>query len=558
MINYSGRRFRYMLGFVMPATAITLTLFFFRTSTTPFFPISVCRPQTDQAQEPVLFKPSSISETLSLSQISSSSQKSASSLSQTSDLPASPTFDSRPQLPFEYDPNQDQELCDKIYGIGYFTHIEKHQHPYCESSSSSFLQCFSAPRLPQPWASQWSSTAGDPFCFARGVLFDPSGPDGRHFKASCNTRDFNAERAKGQTDPSDPLTDIAGVPNLADLAEYWGGSGVAAQFKAHWDLKAEVQDCDRDSNGEWLFVISREDTPNIWHEMMDLWQCLITLDAMQAVRNPATGEPWMTQEDIASMQIVFDDDLPMQRHLEDWWEMLNGKKPMKASELKPGACYANVLLPLPGSSSPFWGALVEHVYHEPCRSSIIIDAFRRRVFKHLDLTPRPLNSRPNEHPTITFVNRTHNRRLWDADSLMDKIRTRYPDSKVNVVDFANLPLREQVELATETDVFIGHHGAGMMHLFFLPTDAAVVEITSSRARKFRSITRMRGITHFEANCLEEPDYEHIAYGKEYPQNWRAGMDDKHWQSRPYAYLIEEDFLGWVDAAVRNQRNRRYK
>ena len=381
--------------------------------------------------------------------------------------------------------------------------------------------------------------------------------------ANCHPRDFGAEMERmrlgleGPPNPDDPSTDLHGVTNLADLAEYWGGSGVGGEFQAHWDFSRAAPGCSADSNnGEWLFVIKRESTPNIWHKLMNLWQAMVTLDAMQVARDPKTGRPWMTKEDVKSMRIIFDDDEPHEE-LDDWWRMLNGKEPTLANTLIPGTCYGNVVLPLAGSSSPFWAALLEKNQHEPCQESFLVDAFRRRVFRHLDIKPRAPGFEPNEHPTITFVNRTHNRKLYDAENLMAKVKARYPGSKVSVVDFAGLTLREQVALAVDTDVFIGHHGAGMMHLLFLPADAAVVEITSSRARKFRSITRLRGITHFEADCLEQPDYKHLVDGTPLPADWRTGMDDEHWQSREYAYLVEDDFMGWVDAAVRNQRNKRY-
>jgi EGF domain-specific O-GlcNAc transferase len=464
------------------------------------------------------------------------------------------------EFPTDYDLSADQQMCERMYGRGYFTHIDNHQHPYCESSSSSFVQCFSAPRLPYPWHSEWSHEAGDPLCIVRGVTFDASN-DGKHFKAHCNARDFLLESqtmsTTGQTNPIDPSTDLAGVPNLADLAVYWGGSGPGGEFQAHWDFQTAVPGCSKDSNnGEWLFVIKREDTPNIWHKLMNIWQAMITLDAVQIARDPATGKPWMSKEDVANMQIVFDDDHPAEE-IDDWYRMLNGKPPIRIKDLTTGTCHGNVLVPLAGSSSPFWAALLETVQHEPCRTSFLVDAFRRRVFRHLGLEPDGPGAAPNEHPSVTFVNRTHNRRLFDADRLLAGVRAAHPGSRVRSVDLAELPLREQVALAAATDVFVGHHGAGMMHLLFLPADAAVVEVTSGRARKFRSVSRLRGLAHFEADCLQEPEYAHAVNGTALPEGWQHGNDDEHWQSREFAYLLEDEFLGVVDAAVRNQRNRRY-
>lgn len=40
----------------------------------------------------------------------------------------------------------------------------------------------------------------------------------------------------------------------------------------------------------------------------------------------------------------------------------------------------------------------------------------------------------------------------------------------------NVPFLEQLEITHNTDVFIGMHGAGLTHLLFLPTWAAVFEV----------------------------------------------------------------------------------
>lgn len=464
-------------------------------------------------------------------------------------------LDEPPPFPKDYDLSEDQAMCHTMFGPGYIKHIETHQHPYCEPSSSSFLQCFSAPRLPPPWMSMWSHERGDPICIARGVFYDPTSE--LHFKAHCNARDFAGEFER--MSPEDKIKNEAlrHVPDLSQLDEYWGQSGVGGEFNVNWQFNESVPRCSHENNnGEWLYVIRREGTPNVWHRVMDVWQALITLDAMQVARNPATGKPWMTEEDVKSMRVVFDNTISPDG-VDDWWRMLNGQAPSQVDTLPAGTCYGNVLLPLAGSSSPFWAALAENVYHEPCQEQFLINAFRARVFRHLGIPPPSLHPPPNVEPVITLINRTHNRILHEADNLMEKVRRRYPNSKVNVADFATLGLREQVELAMTTDVLIGHHGAGMTHLFFLPPDAAVIELTSNKTRKFRSVTRLRGIAHFETDVLEGPEYEHLVHGKPIPHGWMAGMEDDKWQSRKFAYVLEEEFLATVDAAVRNQRNRRY-
>ncbi|KLU90202.1 hypothetical protein MAPG_09166 [Magnaporthiopsis poae ATCC 64411] len=430
-----------------------------------------------------------------------------------------PLHEPLPPFPSDYDLSEDQAMCHKMFGPGYFKHIESHQHPYCGPSSSSFLQCFSAPRLPLPWKPMWSHERGDPICIAKGPFYDPTSE--KRFKAHCNARGF-AEEEFERISPGDKIKDEAllDAPNLSMLDSYWGDSGAGGEFNANWQFDEAAPRCShQNNNGEWLYVIRREGTSNVWHRVMDMWQALITLDAMQVVRNSATGRLWMTRDT---------------------------SNPYASFSTTPSA-----------PTAPFWAALIENVYHEPCQEQFLINAFRARLPppRHIAAVPAlPAAPGPRYHVYKPHAQADPARRR----PLMDKVRHRYPNSKVNVADFATLNLREQIELAMATDVLFGHYGAGMTHLFFLPPDAALVELTSNKTRKFRSVTRMRGIAHFETEVLQGPEYEHLVHGKPIPAGWLPGMKDDKWQERKFAYLLEEEFLASVHAAVRNQRNRRYR
>jgi len=65
--------------------------------------------------------------------------------------------------------------------------------------------------------------------------------------------------------------------------------------------------------------------------------------------------------------------------------------------------------------------------------------------------------------------------MWGQDGLVSALRTRLPCSNVTLVDFAVLPLREQVGVARDTDVLVSILGAGLTHGLWLGPRAAVVE-----------------------------------------------------------------------------------
>ena len=142
---------------------------------------------------------------------------------------------------------------------------------------------------------------------------------------------------------------------------------------------------------------------------------------------------------------------------------------------------------------------------------------------------------------------------------MAALRNKFPDSAIHVVDFSELNLVEQVKLVQSADVLVGHHGASMTHVLFLPPEAAVVEIMPPffPTRGLRSVGRMRGLTHFSGRNIWPAEYEQAVHGTPLPAGWQRPQSDDGWQEKEWAYMTEEGFVGLVEAAVRNQMNRRY-
>lgn len=52
-------------------------------------------------------------------------------------------------------------------------------------------------------------------------------------------------------------------------------------------------------------------------------------------------------------------------------------------------------------------------------------------------------------------------------------------TSLDVVDWAEMSLREQLLLAAQTDVLVGDHGAGLSHMALMAKDRIVVELTNA-------------------------------------------------------------------------------
>ena len=446
--------------------------------------------------------------------------------------------------------SEDQRRCEQFYGAPYLTHIATHQMPYCEPASLGHLQCFTAQRLPKPWTSDWEQ---DPLCLAQGVLFNPSGEV--PFSLQCTPRNFTREAALFSAVEADE--ELKNALPLDNMGVYWFDTGIGTQLR-DWAFedKKNNKGCTKDNNnGGWVLLARREGNTNIWHKLMEIWQAMLTVDALQIARDPTTGKPWLSREEAAAVTVVFEDD--REEPLDPWWKMATGNALMRRSAIAPDTCFGHVILPLAGSSSPFWSALLEAVYHETCRTQFLLNTFLHRLFDLLQLTPRPA-SEVNASPTVTIIDRKRTRKFIDLDRWVATLRKKHPGSVINVVDFATISLLDQVKLVQSTDVLVGHHGAGMTHVLFLPPEAAVVEIMPPwfPTRGFRSVARMRGLTHFSGRCMWEEEYNAVVGGVPLPEGWRAPQSAAGWQEREWAYMTEEGFVDIVNAAILSQKNRR--
>jgi hypothetical protein len=440
-------------------------------------------------------------------------------------------------LPPEYVTlSEDQQQCEDIYGNSYIKNIAKTSQESCGGKSLSGLHCFYGQRL---W-NRWVPWKKDPLCLAQGVSFVPSTPAfspeyrGAEFEMQCEQQNFNQDL----------------------MSDYWGDTGVGNTLKT-WKFQGEqdARKCSKqNSTNDWIILVRREvsDQQNIWHQLMQISQARHTIDALQTAVNAETGQPWLSSEDAARVQVVFDDD----RHhaLEDLWEIV-GKGPIRTSDLVPGTCYGNVIVPMPGSSSPFWSALIGNM-KQTCYRQTLLNTLVDRVFNHYGVEPRS-SSDIREDLIITIVNRAENRKLINLDSWVTTLRARYPNFKIDVVDFATISFVDQLRLVQNTDVLVGHHGAAMTHTMFMAPESAVVEVLPPYflQRGFRSLGRMRGLQYFTGHSMWEEEYNNITRGEPLPEGWNPPEEHEGWKDREWAYMLDEDFLGLVDGAVRSQLNR---
>lgn len=420
-------------------------------------------------------------------------------------------------LPKEYElTSEDDDLCTLFYTDDYVYGIANSSTQLCSEGSS--VTGFEVPTNPH----HHKLNGATPVYLMQGVRWDP---ERRRFDAQCG--ELTADKALVYGQP---------LPGLS-----YGAARSTA--------------CDRHTHGRQLVIYPalKETYDNVWHKLMELWQNKLSYDAARIAVNPATGQPFLTEEQVAGARVVFPDD--HEGPWDDAWEILTGRPPIRYSELPAEGCY-DVVVGTVGWGGPFWTALLKTTY-ETCRRETLLTSFTRWVLGFYGIGERP-PSDVREKPTITVVQRGSTRKFRDFGALMEKMHEQHPGYAINVVDLALMGKKEQIALLQSTDVLVGHHGAGMSYVMFMRPDSAVVEILPPffLSRGFRWVARMRGLVHFIGKAMWKEEYMQAVEGVPIPEGWKPTVqgdgDANEWQTEEWIWITHEEVLGLVDAAVKSQ------
>ncbi|KAJ4397751.1 hypothetical protein N0V93_001987 [Gnomoniopsis smithogilvyi] len=433
--------------------------------------------------------------------------------------PSKPAF---LDMPNDYALSSAEDLmCEKFFTEKYVQTIATHPTSLCSNNGSAVTE-FEVPTHP---AHRKLAPATQVFLF-QGVHWDP------------NTRAFVARSDDRTASPA-----IYGQTPLGSLRYDKAAPGCRSASERQLIIYPAL----------WEGTF-----PNIWHRLLELWQAKLSFDAVRIALDPDSGSPYITKSQATQAKVVFPDDIP--GPWTDLWEIVTGSPAQSPSTLSTDTCY-DVIIPTVGWASPFWSALLTSKY-ESCPRQTLMTSFVNNIMKFYKVTPKqPAEISARQHPTITIVQRGHSRKFQDFDSLLEKLHQRHPESAINVVDLELLSKREQIGLAAETDVWVAHHGAGMMYQMFMQRNAAVVEIVPPIfvSRGFRWIARMRGLVHFIGKAMWKAEYEEKYKGVPKPADWKperqGDSDANNWQFEEWIWITHDEILDLVDAAVLSQKHR---
>lgn len=437
----------------------------------------------------------------------------------------------------------DDDACGEQYGGAYLRKFRESATDMCAAAAAASDDGFSSrPSFTcfthNAWT-YWRDRQEDTFCVGTQVVLDPE--SGAH--VDCALRNLTEEKQlmKPHAQALDRIADNwywTGTRYLLDRFMHFRSNGTESISVQLADDAVHVPE-------RTVLLVKREGgnvINNVWHVFMQMMSLWLSLDVMRATINPATGQPFYTDEDVKNTQVmILDQD--KEGHLYELWNMFGDLPTIRRAD-SPPLKSTRVVLPLAGGKNPIWQSRLEL---PNCNSSILLQAFVNRIlnFYHIPLSPPP--PRPQNPSTTTtkaplnlvFVDRKNYRLLTNQSHLLTSLHshltTTHPHVHLEIIDFASYPsFPSQILKLRSTDILLGVHGAGLTHTLFLPPKSTVVEIQPPGLRYFGFAALAKFLGHRYLQVYgEEREYEGMTH------NWQA--DD--------VFLDEGEFLRLVDRAV---------
>ena len=377
--------------------------------------------------------------------------------------------------------------------FGYISKMREKMLNLCKSNSfhGSWLKC----------------TPDMVFCSAKNLVIDFSHLDFRS-PTSIKTDIFNSGQIGGQCQLDKALLKKQNQMNF-DLWSWY------AELENYSSLdEFDDNDCDEVVSKPTIFV-KLDSGFNMYHHFCDFINIYIS--------QHINGSDFSTNVNIINWEVSSREYLDM---FEETWRAFS-KYPLLHLKRFKGkrVCFRDAFFSIPPRNA------FTLYYNTPlvsdCYRSSLVRAFSEHILRRLN---RKQEKYEDSIVRVTFLTRsTEFRKIINEDQLLRKMK-KIKNVEVRKVDYNRhkTPFLRQLQITSNTDVFIGIHGAGLTHFLFLPDWASGFEVYNTEdAPCYHDLSRLRGIQYFtwedRSKFTVHDKGKDERYG-EYPKFWNYSFD----------------------------------
>eukprot|EP00934_Nitzschia_sp_Nitz4_P008514 Nitzschia sp. Nitz4//scaffold28_size193895//119655//120818//NITZ4_001668-RA/size193895-processed-gene-0.28-mRNA-1//1//CDS//3329545991//8504//frame0 len=178
-----------------------------------------------------------------------------------------------------------------------------------------------------------------------------------------------------------------------------------------------------------------------------------------------------------------------------------------------------------------------------CMQNSTLVAFRDFVLQQYNLSRQSAPDSLSENPKLTLLARKKyymahprsngetDRTLFDVQDDVAYLKSQYPSHTVEVVYFEGMTFQQQLEHIVSTDILVSVHGAGNIHLLFLPANATLVEYVPKNFQlrlRFRYLAECLNLRYMSKTAnIRTRASKHIQLGQEQKESIQVQLRPIH-------------------------------
>lgn len=199
------------------------------------------------------------------------------------------------------------------------------------------------------------------------------------------------------------------------------------------------------------------------------------------------------------------------------WQSLGPGKTLSLSRIRnftEETLVHNPVWALSGGDGPFWKCNWPRI---PCGESALIKDFRANMMSAFSLDVKPEERRALAF-NIVIIGRRGAREIQNLSSLIKTLSSslllplKIP-LDIQEVFFERLSMREQVKVASNADILLAVHGAGLGHAIWMEKGSALIELYPYQFKKFgfANLAQLIGVKHFPLSTDKVPGQDYRDY-----------------------------------------------